>query len=119
MTDYFSGMQAAPGQAMTELTIRATAATLIQYMDLAKQRDAWQARIEHVRSSFEKYGRTEEVALDDRRLRTDLARFAIEKLAAVGDSAGILALFKDYNAGGPDYLGKVIEAIALTYQDKA
>lgn len=118
MSDYFAGMQVAPGQAMTELTIKATAATLIQYMDLAKQREAWRVRIEHVRSSFEKYGRTEEVVLEDRRLRTDLARFAIEKLAAAGDSAAILALFKDYNASSHDYLGKVIEVIALTYRQE-
>jgi hypothetical protein len=99
-----------------EVTVKAAAATIMHAIDYAKERDAWRARIEGLRLSYEKYGQTEAYALEERRLRTDLARFAIDKMAEVGDTASILALFRDYNASGHDYLGKVIEAIAVTYR---
>lgn len=103
-------------QIATVDTAKYVAATVVRGMQLLEERERWRSRIEALHASYAKYGATEENALQDRRLRTDLARFAIEKLSEKGDTQAIVEVFKDYNSTGYDFLGKVIEFIAVNLQ---
>jgi hypothetical protein len=96
-------------------TVKLAAIALVKYIDFAGERLAWQSRLDALRQSYERYGATEENALEDRRLRTDIARLAITKLAEQNDAAAVVEVFKDYNSTGYDFLGSVLEVIRLTY----
>jgi uncharacterized protein with von Willebrand factor type A (vWA) domain len=88
-------------------------AAVISGIQYAGEREKWRSRIESLRAAYGKYGETEQNALEARRLQTDLARFAIERLAEKDDSQGILAVFQSYSASAPDFLGKVVDMVEI------
>lgn len=99
---------------LTEIeTAKYVSVAIIAGIQFMGEREKWRSRMDSLRAAYAKYGQTEETALEDRRLRTDLARFAIEKAAELGDAERILEIFKDYNSGGYDFLGKVVELVEV------
>lgn len=116
MSDYrsWASVPAEGRQAADPEIVKYVSAAVISGIQFAAERGKWQSRIERLRAAYARYGQTEENALEDRRLRTDIARLAIERLAERNDTQGIVEIFKDYNSVGYDFLGKVVEMIEIT-----
>lgn len=81
------------------------------FIEYAKEREKWHARVASLRETFEQHGLTEDLALQDRKLSAQILAQAATDLINSGNSDKVIELFKIFNQARPDYLGRVVELV--------
>ncbi|KSB90623.1 hypothetical protein AS593_09410 [Caulobacter vibrioides] len=92
-------------------TIEKLADVTVKYLEYRGECEKWRGRIEALNLAFAQHGRSERVALEERRLFIELTKFTIELYIATGEPDKALEVFRECSARTPDFLGTVLTLI--------
>ncbi len=82
-----------------------------KYIEFKGEREKWRSQLVALDKAFATYGRSESVALEERRIHAELARYTIEALVNSGSPELALEAFREFGDKTPDFLGSVITLI--------